>query len=71
VATIARKPITKTISLLRALGIALGAGLPTSPKPPTAGLPESGDLAVVPGAGSGDPRTTPISLQEWSGISAT
>ena len=37
---------------------ALGAGLPTSPKPPTAGLPESGDRSVSSGAGSGDPRTT-------------
>ena len=36
---------------------ALGAGLLTSPKPPTAGLPRAGDLPVAPGAGSGDPRT--------------
>jgi len=52
-------------------GSALGAGLPTSPKPPTGGLPDARDLAVIPVrgqetraqqvvgsvAGSGDPRT--------------
>ena len=37
---------------------AFGAGLPTSPKRPTAGLPDSGDLAVGTGARSGAPRTT-------------
>jgi len=37
----------------------LGAGLPTSPEPPTAGLPDAGDLSVAAGAGSRDPRTAP------------
>ena len=36
----------------------LGAGLPTSPKPPTGGLHDSRDLTVGSGAGSGAPRTT-------------
>ena len=38
-------------------GSALGAGLPTSPKSPTAGLPDLRDHAVELCAGSGDPRT--------------
>jgi len=38
--------------------VAIGAGLPTSPKRPTGGLHDSRDLAVGSGAGSGDPRTT-------------
>ena len=37
---------------------AFGAGLPNSPKRPTA-VEDSGDLSVAPCAGSGDPRTTP------------
>ena len=42
---------------------ALGAGLPTPPSPPTAGLPESrrdGDLRSSVSAGSGDPRRTEL-----------
>ena len=44
-------------ALAAGLPTALGAGLPTSPKPPTAGLPDAGDLPVGQGAGAGDPRT--------------
>ena len=55
--------IGAVILSLHALGAglvtcALGAGLPTSPEPPTAGLPDSGDPSVAASAGSGDPRTT-------------
>jgi hypothetical protein len=49
--------VVQRIRVRRASTIALDAGLPTSPKPPTAGLPGSGDRSVIPGAGSGDPRT--------------